>query len=71
MSDPTFSDIDFKIKWLGSELPLKIVMVRVSTPLKEKKTKFFMVRVLGRFLDRLYLIALFDHLDNLKGLSGL
>ena len=23
MSDPTLSDIDFKIKWLGSELPLR------------------------------------------------
>ena len=24
MSDPIFSDIDFKIKWFGSELPLKM-----------------------------------------------
>ena len=24
MSDPTFSDIDFKVKWLGSELSLRV-----------------------------------------------
>ena len=25
MSDPPLSDIDLKIKWFGSELPLKVI----------------------------------------------
>ena len=54
MSDPTFSDIDLKIKWLGSELPLK------KSNEKKKRTWYEEDLIFVYFYDQKGIFRYFD-----------